>query len=242
MAWTTPSTWASGDWNIQIRDNMNYMFSNLPPIGSVIPFAGSDADLPDISTGWIPCDGRSLPTIGTYAALHAIIGYIYGGSGGSFLIPNTGGRAVFGVGYAGMGNSINHNVDEGDARGTNHLIHSHGMMDPTNGNSNALIDSETYGLGGNHNHAFQDGDTSHGHSFVASGNRNVSDGGVSAAAATHNHGFAAVNNNHDHNFAEHDGHNHSVQSVISAGSTSDSHEGVDMRPPYLGMYYIIRYV
>jgi len=50
------------------------------PTGAVVPFAGSVAP-----TGWLICDGSSLPTS---AALFAVIGYTYGGFGGSFNIPD----------------------------------------------------------------------------------------------------------------------------------------------------------
>lgn len=246
MAWTTPSTWASGDWNIQIRDNMNYMFSNLPPIGSVIPFAGRDVMLPDISTGWIPCDGRTLSTIGTYADLHEVIGYNYGGSGGSFLIPNTNGRAVFGVGDAtnAGGNNINAIVNaSGDSGGTNHGSHGHGMMNPTNGTSNATVSSATQFAGGTHDHNFVTSAINHDHNFVDSGNVGRASSTVNnAAAPSHGHNFVSHNSSHGHTFAAHPGHEHSVASSISGGSTADSSQAVDMRPPFIGMYYIIRYV
>jgi len=247
MAWTTPSTWASGDWNIQIRDNMNYMFNNLPPIGSVIPFAGRDVMLPDVSTGWLPCDGRSLSTTGTYAALFNVIGYNYQitQSGATFLIPNTNGRAVFGVGDAANagGTNINSLVNaSGHTGGTNHGSHGHGMMDPANGNPNATVSSNMVGLYGSHDHNFVNSSIKHNHAFVASGNRAVATGNLNAAAASHDHNHTEHDSSHGHSFDAHGGHQHYVDSSITAGSTSDSGEGVDMRPPFIGMYYIIRYV
>lgn len=37
---------------------------------------------------WLFCNGQSLSTVGTYAALFAAIGYAYGGSGANFNVPN----------------------------------------------------------------------------------------------------------------------------------------------------------
>ena len=37
---------------------------------------------------WLICDGSSLATTGTYAALFAILGYAFGGSGANFNLPN----------------------------------------------------------------------------------------------------------------------------------------------------------
>ena len=63
----------------------------LLPVGTVIPYAG--ATIPDAS--WLDCRGQSVSTT-TYAALFAVIDYTYGGSGGSFNIPDLRGRAIFG--------------------------------------------------------------------------------------------------------------------------------------------------
>jgi len=63
---------------------------NVSPTGVVLPYAGSSAP-----NGWLFCFGQSLSTT-TYAALFAVIGYTYGGSGGSFTLPDLRGRAVAG--------------------------------------------------------------------------------------------------------------------------------------------------
>jgi len=51
--------------------------------------------------GFVACDGSSQSTT-TYAALFAVIGYTYGGSGGSFNLPDFKGRSAVGDG-AGSG-------------------------------------------------------------------------------------------------------------------------------------------
>ena len=53
------------------------------PIGSVTMFAGATPP-----ANWLLCQGQSLATTGTYAALFAIIGYAFGGSGANFNLPN----------------------------------------------------------------------------------------------------------------------------------------------------------
>ncbi len=63
---------------------------DMSPTGSVTAFAGSTAP-----TGWLLCYGQAVSTT-TYAALFAIIGYTYGGSGASFWMPDMRGRAVAG--------------------------------------------------------------------------------------------------------------------------------------------------
>lgn len=59
--------------------------------GFMALYAGETA--PD---GWLLCDGSSKSSA-LYPELFGIVGYTYGGSGGSFNLPNTVGRSVFGV-------------------------------------------------------------------------------------------------------------------------------------------------
>jgi microcystin-dependent protein len=47
-------------------------------------------------TGYLLCDGSSVSTT-TYAALFAVIGYTFGGSGASFTLPDYRGRMPIGV-------------------------------------------------------------------------------------------------------------------------------------------------
>jgi len=50
--------------------------------GLIIPWSSSTAP-----TGFLECDGSSVSTT-TYAALFAVVGYVYGGSGASFNLPD----------------------------------------------------------------------------------------------------------------------------------------------------------
>ena len=59
--------------------------SGAAPIGSVIMWAGTSANAPST---YAVCNGASLSTTGTYAALFAVIGYRYGGSGPNFNLPD----------------------------------------------------------------------------------------------------------------------------------------------------------
>lgn len=55
--------------------------------GTVPAGALQDFAMPSAPTGWFACDGQSLSTT-TYADLFAAIGYTWGGSGGTFFLPN----------------------------------------------------------------------------------------------------------------------------------------------------------
>jgi microcystin-dependent protein len=73
---------------------------NLP--GMVVPYAASATTTPP--AGWLFCNGQSLSTT-TYAALYAVIGYTYGGSGANFNVPDLRGRSTRGVGTGSLGSS-----------------------------------------------------------------------------------------------------------------------------------------
>jgi microcystin-dependent protein len=62
----------------------------MTPSGVIAAFAGATAP-----TGYLLCDGSSVSTT-TYSQLFAILGYTYGGSGGSFNVPNLKGRIPVG--------------------------------------------------------------------------------------------------------------------------------------------------
>jgi len=70
------------------------------PVGSVMAYAGA-LDTPERETrlaaqGWLPCDGRTLE-ITTYPQLFAVLGYLYGGQGGQFRLPDYRGYFLRGI-------------------------------------------------------------------------------------------------------------------------------------------------
>ena len=81
------------DSTIVIGDLAAALQAFLVPTGTVSAFAGSSAP-----TGYLLCDGVATHSTTTYAALFAVVGYTYGGSGGVFGVPNLKGRTVIGVG------------------------------------------------------------------------------------------------------------------------------------------------
>lgn len=60
--------------------------------GMVVCWAGAAGSVP---AGWLLCDGASVATA-TYTALHTAIGYVYGGAGANFNLPNLVNRFVRG--------------------------------------------------------------------------------------------------------------------------------------------------
>lgn len=61
------------------------------PSGMIMSYAGNT-----IPSGWIVCDGNSYATA-SYPSLFGAIGYIYGGSGSNFNVPNLVDRAPVGL-------------------------------------------------------------------------------------------------------------------------------------------------
>lgn len=57
-------------------------------------------------SGYLLCDGSSVSTT-TYATLFSVIGYTFGGSGGSFLLPNYTNRMPYGTTIGATGGSAN---------------------------------------------------------------------------------------------------------------------------------------
>jgi microcystin-dependent protein len=64
--------------------------TGLPEVntGLIIPWGSAS-----IPTGFLECNGQSVST-STYAALFAVIGYTYGGSGANFNVPDLTDRTV----------------------------------------------------------------------------------------------------------------------------------------------------
>jgi hypothetical protein len=79
--------------------------------GAIIPYAGNS-----VPSGYLMCDGGSYSTT-TYATLFAVIGYTYGGTGGSFSTPNLvnnyiqGSSTSTGASISGAFSVSNNNID-----------------------------------------------------------------------------------------------------------------------------------
>ena len=116
------------------------------PSGTIVDYAGSSAP-----TYWLLCNGASVSTT-TYAALFAVIGYTYGGSGGSFNLPDLRDRTAIGAGssYAlgNTGGSSSTTLSISNMPSHNHAVdlnHGHGWNDPGHHHLIASI-SHSHGL------------------------------------------------------------------------------------------------
>ena len=123
------------------------------PSGAIMPFAMNSAP-----TGWLAADGASVST-STYAALFAAIGYTYGGTGGSFNLPDL--RGIF---VRGSGSQV---ISGGTFSGTfaqkqAHMFQDHGhagytdaqgnhahRYDLADDNGSGAVGGGSYGTSGN---------------------------------------------------------------------------------------------
>lgn len=127
--------------------------------------------------GWMVCDGRSLNT-SNYQGLYEIIGTNFGGSNGTFKLPNCQGRSVAAVGQASSNEPLR-SLGEADGY-TTHILTSNEMPTHTHTAYSAS--------NGVHNHGGITGNASHagaqGIAALGGGNDVAEDGGF------HNHSIA----------------------------------------------------
>jgi microcystin-dependent protein len=185
---------------------------NFVPVGCVMPYAGTTEP-----TDWLFCDGASLSTT-TYAALFAVIGYTYGGSGASFSLPDLQGRVVAGR-------------DDMSETSQNRLT------TPING--------DTLGAAGGSETAAAELKT-HTHSVTgtaATGGTHTHTNTMSTGGGGNATYWEAVNNKHQFNTFSRDlggdgSHSHTVSGTAAApAGTGSSHTNVQ---PTIILNYIIR--
>lgn len=99
-----------------------YVDTQVLPIGMITPYAGATAP-----AGWALCNGASKSTTDpAYAALFAVIGYSYGGSGANFTLPNLQNRVPIGKGSATATDTLGETGGSKDA-----IVVQHNHTSPT---------------------------------------------------------------------------------------------------------------
>jgi microcystin-dependent protein len=252
--WTKPEIAASpATWGGFLNTNLDsidaLVFANqqgLSPVGS-----GALWFTTTPPANWLICDGSSLSTTGTYAALFAAIGYTFGGSGASFNLPNIQNRFPIGagsnhaLGAAGGASNVTLSVAQlpPHAHPITDVVHNHGI----NQSSHAHVIAT-----GAHSHAIATGGHAHGASlmrFVGSGGtlgvgvapNNVTYGNTDAVGAlggnTDTAGNLGGNTDTQTTAVSINASGTGLSTTQNAGSGS----AVPITPPYLAINFIIRY-
>jgi len=111
--------------------------------GEVLMWGGSSCP-----TGTLPMNGGGYSTSAPYAALYAILGYTYGGSGGTFNVPNTGGVFIRGSGSQTIGPTL-YSGTRGTAQNDHFASHIHNVYGGSAGSTYTTIGNvAAYGIGG----------------------------------------------------------------------------------------------
>ena len=208
VALTLPPAIVNGGFmKTDASGNLSFSIVEGVPTGSVFCIAANT-----VPTGYVKCNGQSYSRTGTYAALFAIIGTTYGGSGSNFNVPDLRGEFVRGFDDSrgiDNGRSIN------DPQGSQNASHNHSVSLTTSttsltGSINGI--SESFGsFGGSASGVFS----------KVGGNTL---GGTPGNPDSNSCGGVNFNANH----------NHSV-----SGNTANQ-GGNESRPRNIAMLYIIK--
>jgi hypothetical protein len=129
---------------------------NAVPSGAVLPFA-YNVTSGNLPTGWLLCDG-SIYTVSAYPTLGALLANTYGGSSGTFAVPNLAGLFIRGSGTQTLtieGASVTYasgsigSFANGGGQGDKFQGHQHGYTYQYVGGNNAASGGGANGTGYN---------------------------------------------------------------------------------------------
>ena len=120
VALTLPPAIVNGGFmKTDASGNLSFSIVEGVPTGSVFCIAANT-----VPTGYVKCNGASYSRTGTYAALFAIIGTTYGGSGSNFNVPDLRGEFVRGFDDS-RGVDSGRNIN--DPQGGQNASHNHSI-------------------------------------------------------------------------------------------------------------------
>lgn len=232
------------------------------PVGLVMMWA---AAAPPSNGRWLLCDGAPLQTA-QYPELFAVIGYSWGGSGGTFNAPNFSGRMPIGT------NASHPLAQTGGTENTTLIAHAHTMTHDHGAGSTNIVNTDHLHTVTDHLHGISFmsdlDDTNHVHypetggRFVMSGTPDGSGGpaaimqggnayslGLTAGrSAQHRHAINGITGAADRPLGtsyqdRSPTHSHTAAVPAFSGSTQSAGSGATTganMPPFLAIPYIIR--
>lgn len=211
-----------------VTSSVQTQINTNTPVGMISIHAGTTAP-----TGWLLCDGGSYSTT-TYANLHSVVGYQFGGSGGSFNVPNLKGRVVVGIdgaqasfdGRGETGGAMNHQHGASNSGNTS-VAHNHSI--PQGSGLAAGAGAHNHNVSGTHSHsashnhgdniAVTIGGGSHSHGITGSVSANNT-AGFRASSGNTSNTFQSIGHAHADNFAVSTDTSHSHTATMSGGVTN----------------------
>jgi microcystin-dependent protein len=255
----TPGTDIESTQYNDLRDDIEAVYQEVVPVGTITMWAGSDANVP---TNWLLCDGSTISR-STYATLFTALGSGFGGGDGSttFNIPDMRDRFVVGAGTTysrnSKGGSASVTLSTAQLAAHTHTGPSHTHSGPSHTHS-----------GPSHTHSFSatsgGQSASHMHTSASDYDKRWYGGAGPSTEwpsyANAGNGFGTYGINTLTGWADRD-HTHSVSGTTGAGGTGNTGSGGtgntgasgtgasgssgsgsshENRPPYIGIFYIIK--
>jgi microcystin-dependent protein len=220
---------------------------NQTPVGSMVAWPG-----PALPALWAYCDGSSY-SASAYPDLFNAIGYTWGGSAGTFRVPDLRSRTLVGQGQgaglsnralAGSGGEETVALTAAQTGAHNHVVaattagataqHTHAITNQISAQASADHTHSGTTAGQSQTHTHSQVDT------TAAGSRTT---GVNSVDHTHTFGTSGMSANHTHALTGvSDGaspdHGHNFNTTSDAGGTSGAAH--DNMPPFAVVSWIIR--